>query len=330
MHSLLLLALLAVEPGRAVTAAPLSKGKIDTCSELATIMSDETGTCGSVVMSTSPTITTPVITTSVEANTAGVASPNILTAAESGKTLTSEGAAALNYHTLPSAAAGLRFCFVSHAGATNGIRITAAAGDWIQLGYMTGSIAGYVQSTDSGARLCLEAINTSEWIADPSSGAWTLDGTQFWVGGDLYAAFVTLDEAVLTSSASGGIGHADGTTIIGGPGAGKRIQFVEGVIRYDHVNATYATCTGVNLFMQDESSNYIQVSDSPSNPFTNAGDVVVVMTHNDIAQATTGSSYSATFYNKPLKLRATGGACTNGASADGTATLMVYYRVVTN
>jgi len=47
----------------------------------------------------------------VEPNTAGSGSPNVLTAAETRTYLTNEGATAQNYHTLPTAAAGLAFHF---------------------------------------------------------------------------------------------------------------------------------------------------------------------------------------------------------------------------
>jgi len=41
----------------------LASGDIDTCAKIAAISTDETGTCGGMVMSTAPTIDSPIITT---------------------------------------------------------------------------------------------------------------------------------------------------------------------------------------------------------------------------------------------------------------------------
>jgi len=43
----------------------LASTDIDTCAELAAILTDETGTCGSVVLSQAPTIVSPIVTTSL-------------------------------------------------------------------------------------------------------------------------------------------------------------------------------------------------------------------------------------------------------------------------
>jgi len=111
----------------------------------------------------------------VEANTAGVGSPNILVSTEQGKTLTNEGATALNYHTLPTAAAGLQFTFIVQD--TDGLRITAAAGDTIRLFQQESAVAGYINNSgEKGAAITLVAINATEWVATTIIGNWTFDG----------------------------------------------------------------------------------------------------------------------------------------------------------
>lgn len=109
----------------------------------------------------------------VEANTAGSGSPNVLTAAESGTLLTNEGSTAQNYHTLPSAAAGLQFDFVVQD--SDGMRIVAATGDTIRDVATVSSAAGYIQSTTVGSTLRLVAINATEWIVTAKQGTWTID-----------------------------------------------------------------------------------------------------------------------------------------------------------
>jgi hypothetical protein len=114
-------------------------------------------------------ITTPKL----EANTAGVGAPNVITAAEDGRTFTNEGATALNYHTLPAAAADLRLEFIVQDD--DGIRVTAAAGDTIRLGDKVTIAAGYIESTEIGAAVSLVAVNATEWIATSIVGNWTVE-----------------------------------------------------------------------------------------------------------------------------------------------------------
>lgn len=108
--------------------------------------------------------------TTVEANTAGSGSPNILTADESRKVLTNEGATEKNYETLPTAAAGLLYIFVVQD--SDGIRITAAAGDTIRVGSDVSAAGGHIESTTVGASVTLLAINATEWVAIADKGAW--------------------------------------------------------------------------------------------------------------------------------------------------------------
>lgn len=107
----------------------------------------------------------------VEINTAGSGAPNVLTSSESDKVLTNEGSTAQNYHTLPTAAAGLTFTFVVQDG--DGIRIVANTGDTIRVAGTVSASAGYTESTTVGDVITLIAINATEWIAISYIGTWT-------------------------------------------------------------------------------------------------------------------------------------------------------------
>ena len=109
----------------------------------------------------------------VEASTAGSGSPNVLTANESGKILTNEGATARNYHTLPTAVAGLTFQFVVQD--SDGMRIAANTGDTIRVAGSASGSAGYIQNATIGSAIRLVAINATEWIAASYVGTWTVD-----------------------------------------------------------------------------------------------------------------------------------------------------------
>lgn len=109
----------------------------------------------------------------VEANTDGVGSPNIILAAESGTFFTNEGSVATNYHTLPTAAAGLNFTFAQQEAAQL-IRVATAAGDTIRFGPTVSAVAGYAESTAKGDSLFLVAINDTEWLARSGIGTWNV------------------------------------------------------------------------------------------------------------------------------------------------------------
>ena len=136
---------------------------------------------------------------SVEANTAGVGSPNILTAAESSKILTNEGATAENYHTLPTAAAGLQYTFFCDD--TDGIRITANTGDTIRMESAVSASAGYINSTIIGAHVTLIAINATQWLALADDAVdWFMDGVR--VGPGSHGEYYFSTPAATTLSAA--------------------------------------------------------------------------------------------------------------------------------
>lgn len=108
----------------------------------------------------------------VEANTAGSGSPNIITSAESGTVYTNEGSTAQNYHTLPTAAAGLQYTF--YVDNADGMRIVANTGDIIQINGVVSTTAGYCESLTIGSSVTLTAINATDWVATSVIGTWNL------------------------------------------------------------------------------------------------------------------------------------------------------------
>ena len=110
----------------------------------------------------------------VEENTAGSGSPNVLTAGESGKVLSNEGSAATNYHTLPTAVAGLTYTFVN-ADASDLMRIVAGASDMIVVGATITKAAGYIESTARWDKIVLVAVDEVYWVAVTFFGAWTVE-----------------------------------------------------------------------------------------------------------------------------------------------------------
>lgn len=109
----------------------------------------------------------------VEANTAGSGAPNVLVGNESCTILTNEGTTAQNYHTLPTAVAGLVFEFIVQDA--DGIRVVAAAGDTIQDVGTVSATAGYIQSTTIGSAIRMVAINATQWVLTSKQGTWTID-----------------------------------------------------------------------------------------------------------------------------------------------------------
>lgn len=115
-----------------------------------------------------PNLATPYL---VEANTSTSGSPNIITSAETRTIFTNEGSSAKNYHTLPTAVAGLSFTFIVQD--VDGIRVVANAGDTIRLAGTVSGAAGYTESTTIGDVVTLVAINATEWFAINIIGTWT-------------------------------------------------------------------------------------------------------------------------------------------------------------
>ena len=100
--------------------------------------------------------------------------PNILLDSESLKVLVNEATLGeMNFHTLPTAVAGLVFTFVCDH--VQGIRVKAAAGDTIQLNGSTSKVAGYAESTTAGSIVKLICIDAVQWVATTVVGVWVLE-----------------------------------------------------------------------------------------------------------------------------------------------------------
>jgi hypothetical protein len=90
-----------------------------------------------------------------------------------GNLFTTTGAGAEVPFTLPTAAADLHYGF--YVQNSNGLKITAAAGDTIRLVDQVSKAAGYVSSTTVGGFVWLYCINDTEWVGEPPSGSWTVE-----------------------------------------------------------------------------------------------------------------------------------------------------------
>lgn len=104
--------------------------------------------------------------------TASASGPVALTAADSGKLFTNEGAAAEVEFNLPAAAPGLEFSFVVQD--VDGVQVNAAAGDTIRIAASVSAAAGLIEATAIGNAVKLKAINATEWVATSVVGTWTV------------------------------------------------------------------------------------------------------------------------------------------------------------
>lgn len=116
------------------------------------------------------TLATTYLRIPVEINSAGSGSPNIIGLNETNKTFGNSGTAK-NYHTLPSAFAGYIFTFVVLD--TDGMRITAAAGDTIRIAGTVSAAAGYIEAATIGNTVTLVALDATQWVATSVIGTWT-------------------------------------------------------------------------------------------------------------------------------------------------------------
>ena len=85
----------------------------------------------------------------------------------------SASASVLSNITLPGAsvsdgAGGLTACVVD----ADGIKITAAAGDFIYIGTSASTSGGYIQSTAIGSCVSIKALDTTNWMATELTGTW--------------------------------------------------------------------------------------------------------------------------------------------------------------
>jgi hypothetical protein len=317
----LVLALLGVcVPASAGNPILVGAGMPNTSAGVATAISDESGS-GSLLFGTAPTISSPVLTMSHESVTAGVGSPNVLTAAECGKTIDDIGAGALTYNTLPDApTAGCFFKFV--VTTANGIRITANSGDTVQIGALTSAAAGYLQSQDIGAITICEAASATAWLCEyRGGGEWSVDGATRYLGGSRYALTTTLTEAIMTGSGSGQVAHASGTTLAAAV-TGKRLALYHAFAAYTFDTAAYTTCN-FTIKMSDGTS-LINLSEAIGTRYTATANFNDVYTHND----TYASGSGGTLAGRAIVLQGT--ACVDPGAANGTGAITVYYDILNN
>jgi hypothetical protein len=104
--------------------------------------------------------------------TAQSSTPLSLTAADSGKVYTNEGASAQIVFNLPAAAVDLNYTFIVQDA--DGIQIVAATGDTIRIAASVTPAAGNISTTTIGNTVKLIAINATEWIAVFYVGTWTV------------------------------------------------------------------------------------------------------------------------------------------------------------
>jgi len=110
----------------------------------------------------------------VEANTAGSGSPNVLSETETLKTLTNEGATAEQYNTLPGASSS-GYIYEACVQDSDGLRLTAAAGDTIRSVASVTTAGGYITSSTIGSCVELKSINATEWMVTSITGAWSFN-----------------------------------------------------------------------------------------------------------------------------------------------------------
>lgn len=125
---------------------------------------------GSVVLGTSPTITTPTIKLKVTDKVANYT----LTAADSGQIFTNNGAAGTITFSLPAAAAGLNYTVL--ADAAHIVILAADAGHTIRNGGSETAASGnFTSDGTEGPMLEVFCSNTLQWYVRHITGAWTVN-----------------------------------------------------------------------------------------------------------------------------------------------------------
>lgn len=107
----------------------------------------------------------------VEVTTAGSGAPRVLNdSSDVGRNLTNAGATARVYTTLPGAAAGINYTWLTIDA--DGWRITAATGDTIRIGSVVSTSGGYCEASALGDAASLIAVGVDDWIALSFVGTW--------------------------------------------------------------------------------------------------------------------------------------------------------------
>jgi hypothetical protein len=90
-----------------------------------------------------------------------------------GGVLFSTSPASIVTWNLPTAAAGLTATFINND--TDGLKVYAAAGDYIRNASNLSAAAGYFKSTEVGASMTIVAIDATYWVVTAMTGTWTID-----------------------------------------------------------------------------------------------------------------------------------------------------------
>ena len=95
-------------------------------------------------------------------------------ASNTGTAFTNTGAAGTVTFTLPTAAAGLSNCF--YVDAAQPIVVAADAGHTIRNGGAVTAAGGNLTSASAiGGKVCVKALNSSEWFVESINGSWTVN-----------------------------------------------------------------------------------------------------------------------------------------------------------
>ena len=109
----------------------------------------------------------------IEDHTEGSAAPHQIEEADNRKILTNRGSTALNYHTLPSAAAGLG-PFILVVCDADGLRCDCNAGETLRIAGNVSADGGNISSTTVGSVVWLIALNSTDWYAISVCGTWAI------------------------------------------------------------------------------------------------------------------------------------------------------------
>jgi len=210
-------------------------------------------------------------------------------------------------------------------------------------GTMTGNLSFGTDPADSGSvrlesgvsnGVCTEAspagvdvccgINASEEFACTGG---TIESASISDPTRMYVATVSITATEIVGTAAGDIGHANGIQLVANPGASKMILFHGAMINYARVTASYTAGGNVSVQYLWNATTPLQASGVATSAQTFAdadtGNInLFVPTFLNI------SDNNSAPYNASLVLKSDAGFTQPGTAA-GTATLYVWYSIVT-
>lgn len=140
-----------------------------------------TGSGGGYVLATSPTLTTPNIGAATATTIAGQKALQAtktgnysVQTGDSNTSFDNTGATGAVTFTLPSYAAGLRYCFMVTAAQT--LEVLAPASNHIAIGTSNSASAGNIQANAPYSTACVVATSVNnQWAAMSTTGSWTVN-----------------------------------------------------------------------------------------------------------------------------------------------------------